>query len=151
IDGQTLTITQDPAPCTFTLGFTSASYSYVLTNDSVSMSTLTGCVWTVASGTNWITVNSAANNTNSGTVNYTVSANPTHLIRTGTIAIDGQTLTITQDPAPCTFALAFSNANYSYGLTNDSVSVSTLTGCVWTVASGSNWITANSAANNTNG
>src|SRR5205085_2435802 len=135
IDGQTLTITQDPAPCTFTLGFSDASYGYVLTNDSVSVSTLTGCVWTVASGTNWITLNSAANNTNSGAVSYTVSANPTHLTRTGMITIDGQTLTVTQDPAPCTFTLGFTDVNYGYALTNDTVTVSTLTGCVWNAAS----------------
>src|SRR5207302_6954546 len=111
---------------------------------------LTGCIWSVSSGTNWIIVNSAASNTNSGLVSYTVSANPTHLTRTGTISIDGQTLTITQDPAPCTFTLGSTTANYSYVLTNDTVSVSTLTGCVWSVSSGTNWITVNSAANNTN-
>src|SRR5205814_7256676 len=118
----------DPAPCTFTLGSTTANYSYVLTNDTVSVSSLTGCVWSVSSGTNWITVNSAASNTNSGVVSYTVSANPTHLTRMGTITIDSQTLTIMQDPAPCaSFTLGFTSANYSYVLTNDTVSVGTLT------------------------
>src|SRR5207253_992758 len=131
IDSQTLAITQDPAPCTFALGFPTANYSYVLTNDTVSVSTLTGCVWTVTSGTNSITVNSAAHNTTSALVSYTVSANPTHLTRTGSITIDSQTFTITQDPAPCAFTLGFATANYSYVLTNDTVSVSTLTGCVW--------------------
>src|SRR5205823_1034051 len=151
IDSQTVTITQDPAPCAFTLGFATANYSYVLTNDTVNVSTLTGCVWSVSSGTNWITVNSAPNNTNSGVVSYTVSANPTHLTRIGTITIDSQTLTITQDPAPCaSFALGFTSANYSYVLTNDTASVGTLTGCIWSVSSGTNWITVNSAANNTN-
>src|SRR5258708_27746008 len=112
------------------------------------MGALTGCVWTATSGTNWITVTSAANNTNSGTVSYTVSANPTHLARTGVVTIDSQILTITQDPAPCAFTLGFTSTNYSFGLVNDSVSVSTLTGCVWTVTSGTNWITVTSTANN---
>src|SRR5258706_543135 len=139
IDSQTLTITQDPAPCTFTLGFTSTNYGFGPITDSVSVGTLTGCVWSVTSGTNWITINSAANNTNSGVVSYTVSANPTHLSRTGLVTIAGQTLAITQDPAPCTFTLGFTSTNYGFGLINDSVSVATLTGCVWTATSGTNW------------
>src|SRR5258708_5400648 len=150
IAGQALTITQDPAPCTFTLGFTSTNYGFGQINDSVSVGTPTGCVWSVTSGTNWITVNSPTNNTNSGTVSYNVSANPTHLSRTGLVSIAGQTLTISQDPAPCTFTLGFTSTNYSFGLVNDSVSVGTLTGCVWTATSGTNWITITTPANNTN-
>ena len=136
IDSQALTITQDPAPCTFTLGFMNVSYTHFLTNDTVSVTTLTGCEWSVVSGTNWINIKSAANNTNSGTVNYTVSANATHLTRTGIVTIAGQTLTITQDPAPCTSTLAFTNVNYGYVLTNDSVAVNMLTGCVVSATSG---------------
>src|SRR5207247_396278 len=114
IGNQTLTITQDQAPCTNTLGFTSVSYGYVLTNDTVSVNTLTGCVVSATSGTNWITINSAANNTpSSGTVNYTVSANPTHLVRTGSVFIGNQTLTVVQDAAPCAFTLGFNSVNYS--------------------------------------
>src|SRR5205814_2205443 len=111
---------------------------------------LSRCAWSVSSGANWITIHSAANNTNSSVVSYTVSANPTHLTRTGIISIDGQTLTITQDPAPCAFSLDSTSANYSYVQTNDTVSVTTLTGCVWSVSSGTSWITVTSAANNTN-
>src|ERR1043166_7002165 len=150
IAGQVLTVSQDPAPCTYALGFTTVNYRVGLTNDQVSVTTLTGCVWTAASGTNWITVSSAANNTNSGTVTYTVQANPTGLPRTGTVSIAGQVLTVSQDAAACTYALGFNNINYRFGSTNDQVSVSTLTGCVWTAVSGTNWIVVNSAANNTN-
>src|SRR5207302_9279407 len=111
---------------------------------------LPGCVATAVIGTNWITINSATNNTpDSGTVNYTVSANPTHLSRTGFVFIGNQTLTVSQDAAPCTNTLGFNNVNYSYIPANDAVSVSTLTGCVVTAVSGTNWLTLNSATNNT--
>src|SRR5207253_2281974 len=116
----------------------------------VSVNTLTGCVVTAVSGTNWIIINSATNNTPySGGVGYTVSANPTHLSRTGFVFIGNQTLTVSQDAAPCTNALAFNSVNYNYVLTNASVGVSTLTGCVVSATSGTNWITVNSATNNT--
>src|SRR5207247_1648222 len=116
----------------------------------VSVSTLIGCSWSVVSGTNWITINSASDNTNSGVVSYTVAANPTHLARTGKVAIDSHALTITQDPATCLFTLGFNSVNYRFGATNDQVSVNTLTGCTWTAVSGTNWITLTSPADNTN-
>src|SRR5207247_554770 len=150
IGNQTLTVTQDAAPCTNLLAFNSANYSYVLTNDSVTVNTLTGCVVGASSATNWIVIISATNSTaSSGVVNYSVSANPTHLARTGLVFIGNQTLTITQDQAPCTNTLSFTSVNYGYVLTNDTVSVNTLTGCVMSATSGTNWITINSAVNNT--
>src|SRR5206468_9221697 len=108
-------------------------------SDTVSVSTLTGCLWSDTTTRHSTALNSAANNTNSGVVSYSVSANPTHLTRTGTISIDGQTLTITQDAAPCTFTLGFTSTNYSYPAISGTVSGSTLTGCVWSVTSGTNW------------
>ena len=65
-----------------------------------------------------------------------LAANPTHLSRTGFVFIGNQTLIVSQDPAPCTNTLGFNSANYSYVLTNDAVSVNTLTGCVVTAVSG---------------
>jgi hypothetical protein len=68
-----------------------------------------------------------------------VQANPTGLARTGLVFIAGQVLTVSQDPAPCAYNLGFSSVSYRFGPTNDTVSVSTLTGCVWTAVSGTNF------------
>src|SRR5438477_8843965 len=115
IGNQTLTISQDVTPCTNTLRFNSASYSTIRTNDLVSVNTLTGCVVSAVSGTNWITIVSSTNATPySGSVTYIVSANPTHLQRTSYIFIGNQTLTISQDVAPCTNLLGFNNPIYGY-------------------------------------
>src|SRR5207244_6637987 len=103
VGNQTLTVSQDPAPCTNTLGFNSMNYGYVLNTDTVSVNTLTGCVVSASSGTNWITLTSVTNTTAySGSVGYTVSANPTHLSPTGLVSIGNQTLTLSQDSAPRT-------------------------------------------------
>src|SRR5205085_948734 len=150
INGQVLTITQDPAACTYTLGFNSTNYGPGAISDTVSVGTLTGCVVTAASGTNWITVNSTTSNSpSSSIVAYTVSANPTHLTRSGTITISGQVLPITQDPAACTYTLGFNSTNYGPAAISDTVSVGTLTGCVVAAASGTNWITVTSTTSNT--
>src|SRR5204862_318883 len=108
-----------------------------------------GCVVTATSGTNWITVTSTtSNNPTSSTVGYSVSANPTHLTRNGTINISGQVLTITQDPAGCTYTLGFNNTNYGPAAISDSVSLATDLGCVVTATSGTNWITVTSTTSN---
>src|SRR5205085_7924425 len=149
INGQVLTITQDAAACTYTLGFNSTNYGPGAISDTVSVGTLTGCVVTAASGTNWITVNSTTSNSPSRSiVGYTVSANPTHLSRSSTININGEVLTITQDLANCTYTLGFNSTNYGPAAISDTVSVGTLTGCVVTAASGTNWITGISISSN---
>ena len=50
-----------------------------------------------------------------------MQANPTGLARTGLVTIAGQILTVSQDAAPCTYALGFTNVSYRVGLTNDQV------------------------------
>src|SRR5207253_6099563 len=139
INGSPPRRTPDLANCTYTLGFNSTNYGPGTISDTVSVGTLTGCVVTATSGTNWITVTSTASNSpSSSTVAYTVSVNPTHLTRSGTINIAGQVLTITQDPANCTYTLGFNSTNYGPGTISDTVSVGTLTGCVVTGTSGTN-------------
>jgi len=132
------------------LGFNGTNYGPGAISDVVNVGTLTGCVVTATSGTNWITVTSTTSNApNSSTVAYSVSANPTHLTRTGTINISGQVLAITQDAAPCIYTLGFTSTNYDSAAISATVSVGTLTGCVVTATSGINWITVTSTTSNT--
>src|SRR5207237_4815301 len=146
---QVVTITQHVATCPHTLPFNTTTTRRAANSDTVSVGTLTGCVVTAASGTNRIQVTSTtSNNPSSSTVAYTVSANPTHLTRSGTINISGQVLTITQDAANCTYTLAFNSTNYGPAAISDTASVGTLTGCVVTAASGTNWITVTSMTSN---
>src|SRR5207237_9325637 len=149
---QVVTITQHVATCPHTLPFNTTTTRRAANSDTVSVGTLTGCVVTAASGTNWITVTSTTSNSpSSSTVAYTVAANPTHLTRSGTININGQVLTITQDSANCTYTLGFNSTNYGPGAISDMVSVGTLTGCVVTATSGTNWITVTSTTSNSPG
>ena len=54
-----------------------------------------GCAWTAVSNVAWIAIASGASGSGNGTVGYTV-ASDTGALRTGTIAIAGQTFTVTQ-------------------------------------------------------
>ena len=61
----------------------------------------TGCSWTARSDVQWITLTSGVAGTGSGTVNYSVSANPGSATRVGTITVGSSTLTISQDSSSC--------------------------------------------------
>ena len=150
IAGQTFTVTQLGAACSYTLGTNSATHGFSAETNAVSVTTLIGCPWTVVNTNGWISILSATNNTNSGGVSYSVQANPTALVRTGTVSIAGLNFSITQTGAPCTFLVASNSAAHGAGVETNSVAVTTLIGCTWSVVSTNAWIEILSAANTTN-
>jgi uncharacterized repeat protein (TIGR01451 family) len=62
---------------------------------TIPVTAATGCAWTAVSNVTWITIASGASGSGNGTVGYTVAAG-TGAQRAGTIAIAGQTFTVTQ-------------------------------------------------------
>ena len=58
------------------------------------------CDWTAVSNSDFITVNSGAAGTGTGSVGFTVAPNATGAARTGTLTVAGRTVNITQDAAP---------------------------------------------------
>jgi hypothetical protein len=96
IAGQTVTLTQTAAACTFTISPTTQAIGQAGGPATVSLTTTSACAWTAASGVNWIAVTSATSGTGNATVSYSVSANPAASTRTGTLTIGGKTLTVTQ-------------------------------------------------------
>lgn len=82
--------------CTYTLPVTSATFTTSGGgNNTFSVNTQTGCVWTATTGDpSWITLNTA-NGTGTGNVNYSVASNSGNS-RTGYIYAQGNTFTIYQ-------------------------------------------------------
>jgi hypothetical protein len=69
------------------------------TNASISVITGSSCAWTATSSVSWITITSGASGTGLASATYTVA--PATFLRTGTLTVAGQTVTITQgDPLP---------------------------------------------------
>ena len=56
-----------------------------------------GLAWTAASDAAWLSVTSGSPGAGDGTVGYTVAPNTGLTLRTGTITINGKTVTVTQD------------------------------------------------------
>ncbi|MFH1028236.1 MAG: BACON domain-containing carbohydrate-binding protein, partial [Pseudomonadota bacterium] len=70
--------------------------STAATTGGVSVIGASDVSWSAASNDSWITITSGFTGTGNGMVNFSVSANPGSVPRTGTITIGGQTFTVTQ-------------------------------------------------------
>jgi hypothetical protein len=97
--GQVHTVNQAgaPAPCTYTLDPTSASYMAAGGSATFKVMTQPGCTWTASTMAPWITVTSGAGS-GTGDAGYTVQVNSTGAPRTDTITVAGQAFTVSQEP-----------------------------------------------------
>jgi hypothetical protein len=132
--------------------------TYVCPNSSANdyanvtlINTGAGCSWSavVLSGSNWLATGSSGSGT--GSVSIIVSANTSAAPRTGIISIGGQTLTVTQPGASCTYSLSSPNFVCSSGEANTYSSialVNTQANCSWAAAvtSGNSWLACSSSS-----
>jgi len=153
VDGQTFTVTQAAVPaCTFSLSPTSQSVTSSATTGSFTVTAGTNCSWTATSNNaDWLTITSAPNGTGNGSVTFSVTANPNAQQRVGTIAVDGQTFTVTQAAvSPCTFSLSPTSQSVPSAATTGSFTVTAGPNCSWTATSNNaDWLTVTSAPNGT--
>ena len=90
--GKTFTITQ-ASGCTFILSPTSASFPGNAGTGSFNVTgSAAGCSYTAVSNNSFITITSGNSGINSGTVSYSIAANPGSA-RTGTITVENQIFT----------------------------------------------------------
>jgi len=61
------------------------------------VTTQSGCTWTALSNAPWLVVTSNSSVTGNGTVNYSALSNTSASVRTGTLTVAGQSITVTQD------------------------------------------------------
>ncbi len=93
----TFTITQSGISCAYSISPTSQSFDSAGGTDSVSVTaTSIECGWTATSSDTWITITTNDSGVGDGTVSYSVSANTSTDLRTGTITIADQTHTVNQ-------------------------------------------------------
>jgi len=90
------------------------------------------CTWTASSNQSWLHVLASAGGPGSGTVTIGTDPNTTSVVRTGTLTIGSQTLTVGQSAGGCPITLS-AGAN-SFGPAGGIGTVSVLTGsslCSW--------------------
>jgi antitoxin (DNA-binding transcriptional repressor) of toxin-antitoxin stability system len=144
IGGQRFVVTQQaPAaePCTFAVQPAAIAIEAAGGMTTVAVQAGASCLWTATSGAPWVTVRAPGEGTGNGSVSVSVATN-TGSARTGTLAIAGRTVTITQAGAPCLIEIAPLSQNLPATGGAGTVSVTTLPGCRWTVTSDASWLSA---------
>ena len=126
------------AYCSSTLSPTGASIAAGGGTGNAGVTCATGCAWTAASNSTWITVTGGSSGNGNGTVSYSVASN-TGPARYGTITIAAQTFTVSQ-AENCTYTLSPTSALVAYEGGNGSVSVTSGSSCTWTATSNNTWI-----------
>ncbi|HMV83022.1 MAG TPA: BACON domain-containing carbohydrate-binding protein [Blastocatellia bacterium] len=92
--------------CSFAIAPQAQTVAAIGGSGVVTVNSAAGCAWTAAGNAGWIKVTAGESGAGTGTVSYSVEANPGTAQRTGTMTIAGQTFTITQPGAPAFFAVA---------------------------------------------
>jgi PKD repeat protein len=133
-------IFQANANCSYSLSNTSRSFEQIGGNGSISVYAPGGCQWTAKSNNNWITVTSGTTGTGNGNINFTVSENEQGVSRNGSLTIAGQTFTVNQAAALCSTTVSPAAASFATESGSGSFSISTPTGCSWSINNPNSWI-----------
>jgi hypothetical protein len=159
IAGQTFTITQQAqqGSCTYSISPASATLGPGAGSGSVAVTAGPNCPWTAATNAgswDWIGISSGSTGAGNGTVNYLVLPNNSGGTRTGTLAIAGQTFTITQQAqqGSCTYSISPTSATLGPGAGSGSVAVTAGPNCPWTAATNAgswDWIGISSGSTGT--
>jgi hypothetical protein len=142
------------AGCAFTLSPGHASHPSTNSTGGFSVVATTGCAWSVLNTNSWISIMSGSNGIGNGTVIYSVVANPTASVRSGYLRVADKTLLVTQagsgtnPPPPCTISLSPGSRSHGSGSATGTVSVTTQSGCAWSVTETNSWISILSSLNN---
>ena len=96
--GYRVTINTDPTTFSTCIDFlVSSSHLFGSGRDGASVQVAASdCNWSATSNAEWIRITSGGTGSGSGRVHYTVAANPSSAIRTGTLTIGGWTFTVVQ-------------------------------------------------------
>jgi uncharacterized protein (TIGR03437 family) len=103
--------------------------------------------WVATSSSSWIHITSQTYN-GSGTVVFSVDANPDGISRQAMLSVVGQTIAITQAAASCSFAITPSTQNFPVAGANGSVAVAA--NCAWSLSTDvGQWVTIPNSNGNT--
>jgi hypothetical protein len=138
--GQTFTLTQAAAPCTYDVSHTTLSFEAIGGAGAVDVRASDSCAWTAVSNAGWIVVTAGASGNGNGAVSFTVAPN-VGAARTGVIMIAGQAVTISQAALLCSYTIAPTSQAFTATGGTGSVALTTGGVCVWTASSSAAWIT----------
>ena len=150
IAGQLFTVTQAASSsCAFTIS--PATRTSPATGESFAVAVSGGsCGWSATSSAIWLSVSPTAG-TGNGSVNITVGVNTLQSPRTGSVAIAGQTLTVTQNAAACSYTVTPSSISAPSTGSSGLFTVVTTSTCTWPITGAPSWMTVSTATRTGNG
>src|SRR5579863_5872582 len=152
--GATFNISQDAGPaatCSYTLVPTSQSVPNAGGSYGFQVQTTAACSWQPADGDSFVHLQSTASMNGTGTVNFTVDANPAGSpARNSAITVaQGATFNISQDAGPaatCSYTLAPTSQSVPNAGGSYSFQVQTTAACSWQPADGDSFVHLQSTA-----
>jgi hypothetical protein len=118
---------------------------------TITVTTQRECSWTASSDATWISGLTPSKGQGSGTINFTVAANPVPSGREGDIIVNDTHVLVRQDFSPCTFAVGPPATTVPSTATSRTVTVTTVAGCTWTSTTNATWLTLAGANGNGSG
>ena len=113
---------------------------------TVTLTTQAGCAWTATTSAAWITIGGTGTGTGSDAINYTVAVNPNPTARSGTIAVGGQIVTLSQAAAPCNYTLSPGSISVGSDAATGTFSIAATAGCSWNATSSAPWLSITTPA-----
>jgi hypothetical protein len=139
IAGQTFSVDQ-ASGCVYSIAPSSGSADFPGGDGSFTISSsFATCNWNAVPSQSWLTITGAASGSGNGTIHYHVAANNAPS-RTATIAVGGQTFSLTQ-AGGCTYTVDGSNTAVAASGGSAIVGVHNNGGCSWAAESHESWIT----------
>jgi len=130
--------------CTYTVGpatqfsIGAGSASGTVAGAVISVTTASGCVWGSTTNTSWLHIDSGQTGNGPGTVTWHADANTVAAMRSGSMTIAGQPVTVTQDAQTCSYSL--SPATASYPVAGGKGTLTVTSGCSWQAGASGPWI-----------
>ena len=90
-------VRQPLSGCNYSMSPSSQSFDSGGGSGTVDIVAGSGCTWGASANASWISINSGGSGNASGTIRYSVVANPGSDSRSGTISVQGGTFTVYQD------------------------------------------------------
>ena len=140
---QTVTATFEGPPianqCVQSMTPTYLTHGSGIETGTVTVTAAANCQWIAESNKPWININQSSGQ-GSGSVIYSIRANPTLQTRTGTLTIAGQQVNVTQDKGVCSYSITPTSHTHSANAETGSVSVKITPdilkqACQWTASS----------------
>ena len=132
VNGSRVSVRQEATPCQFDITPSTQAIDDSGGTGTIALTTIAGCGWNATSNAEWITVTAGQSGNRSGSVAFSVAANPGSE-RTGTVSVADDTFTVIQEGAlVCSYALEPSEGSVDGLGGQGSFVVATQSECSWT-------------------